>query len=157
MPARKTDLSDDERAKRIRQAATKIGASDDPKVLERRSRRLSPFQNASLVPNERFTCFGDSFKYFWVYVGIGATARAIGKLRAGETGRRASAIRRVQRRQRFFRLWPCYNLNLARFLKIPLSHANTTIKMPPAITMGARYQAPNAITMSPARRTASML
>ena len=35
MPAKKTVLSDEERAKRIRETAAKIGTSNDPKDLER--------------------------------------------------------------------------------------------------------------------------
>ena len=40
MPAKKTVLSDEERAKRIREAAAKIGASDDPKVLEKALKKV---------------------------------------------------------------------------------------------------------------------
>ena len=42
MPAKKTILSDAERAKRIRETAAKIGASDDAKVLERALKKLTP-------------------------------------------------------------------------------------------------------------------
>jgi hypothetical protein len=41
MPAKKTILSDAERAKRIREAAKKTGTSDDPKLLERVIRRIA--------------------------------------------------------------------------------------------------------------------
>lgn len=41
MPAKKTILSDAERAKRIREAAKKVGASDDPKVLEQALKKLT--------------------------------------------------------------------------------------------------------------------
>lgn len=35
MPAKKTHLTDELRAKQIREAAEKIGASNDPKVLDK--------------------------------------------------------------------------------------------------------------------------
>ena len=40
MPAKKTVLTDAERAKRIRETAEKIGASDDPKILEGALKRI---------------------------------------------------------------------------------------------------------------------
>jgi hypothetical protein len=40
MPAKKTVLTDAERAKRIREAAEKIGASNDPKVLDKALKRV---------------------------------------------------------------------------------------------------------------------
>jgi len=42
MPAKKTVLTDEERAKRIREAAEKIGASNDPKVLDKALKRVAP-------------------------------------------------------------------------------------------------------------------
>ena len=41
MPAKKTVLTDAERAKNIREAAAKIGASNDPKVLDRALKTFS--------------------------------------------------------------------------------------------------------------------
>lgn len=40
MPAKKTILTDEERAKRIRETAEKHGASDAPKVLEGALKRI---------------------------------------------------------------------------------------------------------------------
>ncbi|HEX3431655.1 MAG TPA: hypothetical protein VHT03_12295 [Rhizomicrobium sp.] len=40
MPAKKTILTDTERAKRIRETAREIGASDDPKVVERALKKI---------------------------------------------------------------------------------------------------------------------
>jgi hypothetical protein len=42
MPAKKTVLTDAERAKRIREAAAKIGASNDPKVLDKALKKIAP-------------------------------------------------------------------------------------------------------------------
>ena len=42
MPAKKTVLTDKERAKRIRETAAKIGASDDPKVLDKALKKIAP-------------------------------------------------------------------------------------------------------------------
>lgn len=41
MPAKKTHLTDAERAKRIREAAAKAEASNDPKEFERAFRRVT--------------------------------------------------------------------------------------------------------------------
>jgi len=41
MPAKKTTLTDEERAKRIRETAEKIGASDDPAEFERAFKRIA--------------------------------------------------------------------------------------------------------------------
>jgi hypothetical protein len=40
MPAKKTVLTEAERAKRIRETAREIGASNDPKALERAFRKV---------------------------------------------------------------------------------------------------------------------
>lgn len=40
MPAKKTHLTDAERAKRIREAAEKAGASNDPKVFDRAFKKV---------------------------------------------------------------------------------------------------------------------
>lgn len=42
MPAKKTHLTDEQRAKNIREAAEKIGASNDPKVLDKALKRIAP-------------------------------------------------------------------------------------------------------------------
>ncbi len=42
MPAKKTILTDEQRAKNIRDAAKKIGASNDPKVLDRALKKIMP-------------------------------------------------------------------------------------------------------------------
>lgn len=41
MPAKKTVLTDEQRAKNIREAAEKIGASNDPKVLDKALKKLT--------------------------------------------------------------------------------------------------------------------
>ena len=47
MPAKKTVLTDEQRAKNIREAAEKIGASNDPKVLVRALKKM-----AAKVPSQ---------------------------------------------------------------------------------------------------------
>ncbi len=42
MPAKKTVLTDKERAKRLREAAEKHGTSDDPKDFEKAFKRVVP-------------------------------------------------------------------------------------------------------------------
>jgi hypothetical protein len=41
MPRKKTVLTDEERAKRIRETAREIGASNDPKVLDKAIKRIA--------------------------------------------------------------------------------------------------------------------
>lgn len=50
MPAKKTVLTDEERAKRIREAAKEIGASNDPKALDEALKRIAPYQTGSKAP-----------------------------------------------------------------------------------------------------------
>ena len=42
MPKKKTKLSDAERSRRIRETAREIGASNDPKVVERALKKIVP-------------------------------------------------------------------------------------------------------------------
>jgi hypothetical protein len=42
MPAKKTILTEEQRAKNIREAAEKIGASNDPKILDEALKGLKP-------------------------------------------------------------------------------------------------------------------
>jgi hypothetical protein len=53
MPAKKTVLTDAERAKRIREAAEKIGASNDPKVLDRALKKIVPQAALSKRPSSQ--------------------------------------------------------------------------------------------------------
>lgn len=46
MPAKKTILTDAERARRIRETARKIEASDDAKVVERALKRITSVKSA---------------------------------------------------------------------------------------------------------------
>lgn len=49
MPRKKTVLTDEERAKRIRDTARDIGAADDPKVLDRALKKLVVRKDAKVV------------------------------------------------------------------------------------------------------------
>ncbi len=42
MPAKKSNLSETERAKRLREAARELGTSEDPKDLERALKKVVP-------------------------------------------------------------------------------------------------------------------
>jgi hypothetical protein len=47
MPAKKTKLSDEERRKRLREAARDLGTSDDPKDFERALKEVVPSRKSS--------------------------------------------------------------------------------------------------------------
>lgn len=47
MPAKKTHLTEEQRAKNIREVADKIGASNDPKVLDKALKKVAPLQNSA--------------------------------------------------------------------------------------------------------------
>jgi hypothetical protein len=42
MPAKKTQITDSERAKRLQEAARELGTSDDPKALDEAFRKVVP-------------------------------------------------------------------------------------------------------------------
>jgi hypothetical protein len=53
MPAKKTVLNDEQRAKNIREAAEKIGASNDPKVLDKALKRITPAPKGVQLKSQR--------------------------------------------------------------------------------------------------------
>jgi hypothetical protein len=42
MPAKKTQITDAERSKRLQEAAHRLGMNDDPEVLERAFKKIEP-------------------------------------------------------------------------------------------------------------------
>lgn len=51
MPAKKTKLTDTERAKRIRETARDLGTSNDPKDLERAFKKVVPISKRATRPS----------------------------------------------------------------------------------------------------------